>query len=118
MNTRIVGLAMVLLVAGLSQAQAKMVPMGAISRADVKSTCDRVGGRAYGIDDLSADYGCNGTFADVGCSPDHTCRAYVGDTQPMTGNSLDYVLTGGKTPPAATTIQPLDLRVSPIKPIR
>ena len=104
-----------MIVVGVSHAQAKVVDMGIISRSDVKSACDRAGGRAFGIGNLNGNYGCVGAVAEVACTVDHACRAIVGDTRPMTGNSLDYVLTYGRASPAATMIQPLNLRVVPLK---
>jgi len=115
MNLRIVCLATLVIVAGVSHAEAKVVSMGLITRSDVKSACDRAGAQSFGIADLTGNYGCAGRFAVVSCTVDHLCRALVNDTRPMTGNSLDYVLTHNRATPAATMIQPLDLRVGPLK---
>lgn len=115
MTLRIACLAIAVILAGASHAQAKIINMGLISRSDVKSACNRAGGLSFGIDNLNSNYGCAGRIADVTCTIDHVCRAIVSDTRPMTGNSLDYVLTHNKPVPAATMLQPLDLRVGPLK---
>jgi hypothetical protein len=115
MTIRILCLAAGMILVGVSQAQAKIIDMGIISRSDVKSACERAGAQPFGIANLNGNYGCVGRFADVSCTVDHVCRAVVNDTRPMTGNSLDYVLTYGRSTPAATMIQPLDLRVGPVK---
>lgn len=115
MNLRIVCLAVGMIVAGISHAQAKVIDMGIISRDDVKGACDRAGGQSFGITDFNSSYGCAGRFADISCTVDHACHAVVNDTRPMTGNSLEYVLTYGTSRPAATMIVPLDRRVVPLK---
>ena len=118
MNLRIVCLAIAVVVAGASHAQAKVISMGTISRSDVKSACDRAGAQPFGIENFNGNYGCAGRYADVICTIDHVCRALVSDTRPMTGNSLDYVLTYNRSTPASTMIQPLDLRVGPVKKLQ
>jgi hypothetical protein len=115
MNVRIVCLAAAMIIAGISHAQAKVINMGIISRSDVQGACHRAGGRSFGIENLNGNYGCVGSIAVVNCTVDRVCQANVSDTRPMTGNSLDYVLTYGRVTPAATIVQPLDLRVGPVK---
>jgi hypothetical protein len=104
-----------MIVAGVSHAQAKVIDMGIISRSDVKGACDRAGGQSFGITNFNGSYGCAGRFADVSCTVDHLCHAVVNDTRPMTGNSLDYVLTYDRSQPAAIMIQPQDRRIVPLK---
>jgi len=114
MTFRIVCLAMGLVVAGMSHAEAKMIYMGPLSRPEVKAACERAGGRHYGIEDLSNGFGCHSPIADVSCNKDGLCNAYIGDTRPLTGNSLDYVLTYGAPIPPSKTIQPESRRIEAI----
>lgn len=116
MNRQVVCLAMGMIVAGVSHAEAKTINMGVLSRNEVKSACERAGARHYGIENLDGGYGCISDVADVICTVDNLCHASIGDTRPMTGNSLDYVLTYGKAIPPATKVLPLDRRVESTNP--
>ena len=114
MNRQVVCLAMGMIVAGVSHAEAKTINMGVLSRNEVKSACERAGARHYGIENLDGGYGCISDVADVICTVDNLCHASIGDTRPMTGNSLDYVLTYGKAIPPAKTIMPQDHRIESV----
>jgi hypothetical protein len=109
------GLAAGIIVASLSPAEAKTINMGSISRSDVSSACNRARGSDFGIGDLQRAYGCATKVGQVYCSSDGECVAQVPYTTPMTGNSLDFVLTHGRNTPAAAMIQPLDPRIVPLK---
>jgi len=115
MNRWILGLAAGIIVTGLSQAEAKSLNMGSISRSDISSACNRAGGSAFGIGNLERAYGCSTEVGEVYCTPEGLCVAQVSDTRPLTGNSLDFVLTHGRNASAAAMIRPLDPRITPLK---
>jgi hypothetical protein len=111
----IIGLSAATFVAGLSQAEAKTVNMGPISRGDVSSACSRASGIGFGITNLERSYGCATKVGQVYCTAEGECVGQVADTVPMTGNSLDFVLTHGQNTPAAAMVMPLDTRIVPLK---
>lgn len=117
MNYRIFCLALALgmMAGGLSQAEAKTINMGHISRSDVSSACGRAGGSTFGIGNLEKAYGCSTVVSEVYCTAEGICGANVRDTLPLTGNSLDFVLTHGQNKPAAAMIQPVNSRIVPLK---
>lgn len=117
MNGRILGLGLAagMMVAGLPQAEAKTINMGSISRSDISSACSRARGAAFGIGNLDRSYGCATKVGEVYCDADGNCVAQASDTLPLTGNSLDFVLTRGRNNAAASMVQPLDPRITPLK---
>jgi len=114
MYLRIALVTAAVLFAGVTHAEAKVVNMGILSRAEVKSACERAGGRLYGVERLNDGYGCSSDVADVACTPDGLCRASIGDTQPLTGNSLDYVLTYGRAIPPSEKILRQNRRIEAV----
>jgi hypothetical protein len=115
MNRWIFGLAAGLIAASLSPAEAKSLNMGSISRSDISSACNRAGGTAFGIGNLSRAYGCSTPVGEVYCTAEGICGAVVSDTLPLTGNSLDFVLTRGQNKPASVMVRPVDSRIVPIQ---
>jgi hypothetical protein len=96
-----------------SSAEAKTVSLGVLSRSHVASACTRLGGTAFGISDDTAPYGCAGPYGAVNCTRDSDCAAFVKDTMPLTGNSLELILLGPNAKSGPTTIKPKDYRVTP-----
>jgi hypothetical protein len=93
-----------------SEASAKTVNMGSLSRDTVSFACRRAGGVPYGTQNGSDQYGCSAAYAVVACSDDAGCVATVNDLTPVPGNSIDTVLSIGQpAPPPA--VQPLNARV-------
>jgi len=121
MTFRTVCLAMGLIVAGIPPAEAKTTDMGFHPRAEVKAACERASARHFGIEDLQDGYGCSSDIADVFCTKDGVCHASIADTRPLTGNSLDYVLTYGRPIPPSRTVLPENRRIeavnAPDKPL-
>ena len=108
----------VLLFFGMHASEAKTVQMGAISRAAMQSACLRAAGTAFGIQDLSAAYGCYSGIAAASCNGDRdgaepTCIAVVDDMRPVTGNSPSYILGIARSIPSQR-IQPVNARVTPL----
>src|SRR3954470_23680880 len=89
-------LLLILPLAGLAvlsaDAVAKTIPMGSVSRSVLRDECLRAGGRAIGIGDEEAPYGCAARYASISCTPDGDCAAVVRDTMPVIGNSLSTIL--------------------------
>jgi hypothetical protein len=96
-----------------SDAQAKTVNMGNLSRDTVSFACGRAGGQAFGTQSGDDQYGCAAAYAYVICTEADGCVATVNDLTPVAGNSIDSILSIGTTS-QTRAIQPLNARVQPL----
>ena len=91
-------------------AQAKAVNLGTISRAELKTSCEKAGGESYGIDDPNVEFGCKAhEHGIISCAPAGACQLFVGDLVPVTGNSLPTIL--GLGPSQALVVMPANSRL-------
>ncbi|HEY4089533.1 MAG TPA: hypothetical protein VGM43_26585 [Bryobacteraceae bacterium] len=93
-----------------SEAQAKTVNMGSLSRDTVSFACRRAGGQAFGTENSADQYGCSASFAIVICSETNGCVATVNDLTPVVGNSIDSILSIGSIN-QGLAVQPINARV-------